>query len=465
MAAAFHAQRSLRAWDGALSFPRKTAHALQAELKSRDLLAVYGWGNEQLCKDAMRRAGLQKLASGAFNAIWTVGDREAPWIAALFGPEIGQALVEKRLVLRAPRARTEWVTLDQAIGEASNMLFTALCGFGPRVALLSYAVRTFPDDGAGEEGPRVPKYRLFALLERATLSVEKRFALETRTAESAATSGLYTQALLTCVYEFSHEGFVHLDGTLRNFVDCYPQQLLDHRVVDWRVKVIDVDQKSFRRLCPSASTDWRDLFLINLLVVFTFLKLHLGSRWNHARHWSPVARGVAQLMRELPGRATLPAIAFWEGAFDPNEEFPQTNTSKYADCTHAASATLLLRQMRYYLLEQPLEQCRATYVDVRLAASSRGTAAKELRVAQEWYDGVYRPDVYPAHCYFRDALKPRANGKPRLFVSALYTFLGKSHEELRAEHAGKLAPSSTHACFGGLVPCEQMLGIECVGGL
>lgn len=458
VAASIRNQQALRAWDGALSHHAKPAHAMQTELHARGLLAVYGCGNEQLCKDAMRRNGLQKIAGGAYNSIWTVGDHGAPWVTALFGHEIGEAFLAKRLVLRAPRAKAGWLTFDQAVGEASNMLFTALCGCGPRVALLMYASHTFEDDDAQEEGLRVPKYRLTALLERATLSVDKRYAPETPTVDSATTSNAYLQALLTCVYQFSHEGFVHLDGTLRNLVDCYPRQLLNHRVVEWCVKVIDVDQKTFRRLCPAASAGWRDLFLVNLLVVFTFLKLRLGERWNKQRHWSPVAPGVEQLLRELPGRTVLPAIAFWEGPFNPDEKFPDEEPPEYAQCTHRSSALFLLRQMRYYLLRQPLEQCDANYVEKRL--SGRATR-EELETAQNWYDNVYRPDMYPAHCYFRDALRPRANGKPRLFAAVLYSFLSKSHEELRAEYGDKLAPSQSHAVFGGLLPREQILGIHC----
>jgi len=461
VAAAICNQHALRAWDGALVHHHKPAYAMQMELHARNLLAVYGCGNEQLCKDAMRRNGLQKIAGGAYNTVWTVGEHGAPWATELFGREVGEAFLAKRLVLRAPRTKAGWLTFDEAVGEASNMLFTALCGCGPRVALLLYASHMFDDADAHEEGLRVPKYRLAVLLERATLSVDKRYAPETPTVDSAATSDSYLQALLTCVYQFSHEGFVHLDGTLRNLVDCYPRQLLNHRVVEWCVKVIDVDKKTFRRLCPAASAGWRDLFLVNLLVVFTFLKLRLGERWNKQRHWSPVARGVEQLLRELPGRAVLPAIAFWEGPYNPDEKFDEEDPPAYVACTHKSSALFLLRQMRYYLLRQPLEQCDAKYVDVRL--SGRATPA-ELEKAQTWYDNDYRRDVYPAHCYFRDALQPRANGKPRLFATVLYGFLVKSHEELCTEHADKLAPSQAHMVFGGLVPREQMLGVHCVRG-
>ena len=67
--------------------------------------------------------------------------------------------------------------------------------------------------------------------------------------------------------------------------------------------------------------------------------------------------------------------------------------------------------------------------------------------------------MYPAHCYFRDALQPRANGKPRLFAAVLYEFLNTPHSELRIKYANKLSLSKDHVCFGGSISREAILGI------
>jgi len=453
VAQAFNEQRVCRAWEGnTLRFLEKPAYTLQSELHARGLDTVYGSGNE----DAMRRAGLQKLAAGGYNTIFVVSDHgSAKWLRDIFGHEVGDAFLAKKLVLRVPRPHTEWLTFTQAVGEATNMLFTALCGFGPRVAMLSYASKTFPDDEADEEGVRVPKYKIFAFLERATESVDRRYDPNALQVASATASGSYVQALLVCVFQFSYQGFVHLDGTLRNFVDCYDREL-PAQLVDWNVKVIDVDQKSFRRLAPSASTEWRDMFLMNTMIVFTFLKLRLGHRWNRQRHWSPVSLGVAQLLREVPGRTTLPSIAFWEGCFVAGEAFPNMNAHTYAACSHEASARFMLRQMRYYLLEQPIEICEAQYLKVRREHSAD---PKALSAACLWYDTVYRDTIYPSHCYFRDALHPRTNGKPRLFAAVLYEFMNTSHADLRTKYSSKLMLSKDHVCFGASIASREILGI------
>ena len=457
VAEAFNEQRVCRAWEGnTLRFLEKPAYTLQSELHARGLDTVYGCGKEELGKDVMRRAGLQRLAAGGYNAVWVVSDRGAPWLRDLFGHEVGDAFLAKKLVLRVPRPHTEWLSFKEAVGEASNMLLTALCGVGPRVAMLSYASKTFPDDEADEEGVRVPKYKIFAFLERATESVDRRYDPNALQVASATASSSYVTALVACVYQFSQEGFVHLDATLRNFVDCYDREL-PLQLVDWNVKVIDVDQKSFRRLCPNASTEWRDLFLMNILIVFTFLKLRLGHRWDRQRHWSPVAQGVAQLLREVPGRATLPSIAFWEGCFLVDEPFPDMSGHTYSACSHEASARFMLRQMRFYLISQPLQICEAQYLKARFSTTRADPAA--ILSACAWYDNVYRPDMYPAHCYFRDALQPRANGKPRLFAAVLYEFLNTPHSELRIKYANKLSLSKDHVCFGGSISREAILGI------
>lgn len=457
VAEAFRDQRALRAWDNELSFVTKPAYALHDELRTRGMDCVYGCGPNGASKEVMERAGFRRLAGGGYNTIWIVEKLSAaPWLGDLFGRLVGAALCDGNLVLRTPRHKARWLSFEEAVGEASNMLSTALCGFGPRVAMLSYVRSTVPDSEAGMEGRRAVRYRLFALLERACDTVDKRYAPEAQPVASATESRLYVKALLVCVYQFSHEGFVHLDGTLRNFVDYYPHALLNHAYVDWCVKVIDVDEKAFRRLCPEASTNWRDLFLINLLVVFTFLKLRLGSRWDHRNHWAAVAPSVAHLMRELPQRTTLPSIAFWKGTFDPYEEFPDNDTPEYMACTHQASAAFLLWQMRYYLLRQPFEQCVANYIDV---VHSLKAQPREIEIAHNWYNHTYRLDMYPSHCFFRDALRPRPNGKPRLFAGVLYSYLNTPFRDISSKYEQALTPAGQHRCFGAMMSREQILGI------
>lgn len=459
--AAFDAQRAMRVWDDpdfksegrAFSLLSTPAHCTQARLKSRDLGTIYGREEQAKGDAALQRIGMRKVGGGGYNTVWKASDK--PDELKLDGlrdafPErhVVDRFVEGALVLRVPHERTPWIRFETAVGEASNMLFNALCGIGPKVALLSYARRKMDDPNADEEGVQVCVYKIFAFLERATVSVDQRYSLEVMPFASATGSRAYYNALLVCVFRFSWQGYVHLDGTLRNFVDLYPARL-PTTLAAWRINVIDVERKHFRRLCPTASTDWRDLFLVNLLVALTFLKIELGFRWDQEvdLYWSKAMRDAAEhLIRDLRGRATLPAITHWQGGFVPDEKVPELANPPFVGDTHEVASRCLSHQMRYYLLNQPVEQCTKRYVEK--LASGKATA-KAIEVGGAWYEGVYRPTFYPTHCYFREC-----HGD--LLVFALFQFLETPHAELQARFGKRLPPLKEHR--RGVAP-EVLLGV------
>lgn len=449
--AAFHAQRMLRVWKegGANSqspptfqMHERPAYHLQQHLDKNNLSHFYGLGIDAETDSCMTvQAGLKQIGRGLSNAIWVAGEN-GPRVdlSTFLPPQVYKSFLEGRLVLRTPRVSSAWLSFEHAVGEATNMLFTALCGCGPQVALLSYARRLFSDE-TDEEGVQVVKYKLFAFLERGNESVDGRYACEAPALVSAHQNNAYYHALLACVYRYSMEGFVHLDGTLRNYVDFYPRHLPG--VIDaWRIRVIDVEEKHFRRLCPQASTDWHDLFLVNLLVVLTFLKLRLGGRWEKERYWLPVRNTAEHLIGNLRGRKTLPAIAYWDGTFKPEEPFPHVDQGKFAGDTHEAAARVLVRVMRHYLMKEHIEQGTLRYVR-KLHTPKINT--QELAKAKNWYDNVYRKDMYPALCFFREALHSRqaGTGNPRLLVSVLFDFLDKKHADLCAQYSHRLPASHT----------------------
>ena len=441
---AFHEARIMRAWSVApggnkreLSSLGMEAHTLELNLHACRLEIVYGDGDEERGENALRAHGLGKVACGGFNTIW--GCKSANRTAqAAFPAEVWEPFVAGELVLRIPKTKSDWLTLEQAVGEASNMLFCALCNCGPRVAALSFARKLFRDPDAKEEGVRVVKYKIFAFLECAKQGVDVRYAVDTAPSSSAAHNSAYYNALLVAVYQYSHEGFVHLDATLRNFVDFY-DMALPRAPTNWAVKVIDVEDKHFRRLCPKATSEWRDLFLFNLMVVLVFLKVSLGGRWDADIHWKRVRSACLHLRIEVEGKSTLPAIAMWEGVFDLYEGFPDMTLPPYAGDTCAATMYSAVRQLRYYLLEQPIEEATKWYVEV-LKDPKADQAA--LRKAREWHDGHYRRNMVPAHRFFLHRLAPP--GSARRFVDVAFEFLDTSHANLQLECFPKVPLSSAH---------------------
>ena len=424
-------------------------------MKARGLSTIYGHGEQAKGDAALQNLGMSRLAGGGYNTVWVASKHDVPCMKELFPDRsVAERFLEGALVLRVPHERAPWVSFDEAVGEASNILFTALCGFGPKVALLSYARKSVDDPDCNEEGVKVCRYKIFAFLERATESVERRYSLDVMPCTSATASRSYYNALLVCIYRYSSQGFVHLDGTLRNFVDFYPNNLptdMNHS----RINVIDVERKHFRRLCPKASTDWRDLFLMNLLVTLTFLKIHLGSRWNPSLHWrKDVSATVSHLISDMRGRRTLPAIVLWQGAFTPDETVPDMASGSYVGDTHKAAARCLTHQLRYYLLKQPLEQCAGRYVDKFLSVQATPKAIETGRI---WYEGCYRPNLYPAHCYFREHLEVGPSQQnSRLLVMILFNFLETPHGALWATYSNRLPPSKDHR--HGIAP-EVLLGV------
>jgi hypothetical protein len=444
--AAFRDERIMRAWDTddgsgrRLTFLEKRAHALQLQLRASGLQAVYGGGTNRKADDAaLESAGLGQIGRGGFNTIWGA-KRASARLGALLPPEVAEPFHEgHKLVLRAPHSNAEWVTREFAVGEATNMLFTALCGLGPRVAALSFARRLECSDETFPYATTVVRYKIFAFLECATQSVERRYALQTARHASAITSRSYYDALLVSIYQLSHEGFVHLDATLRNFVDFYPLHLPTSGAARRAVKVIDVEPKCFRRLCPTATTEWRYLFLFNLLSVLVFLKVQLAGAWDPAVHWLRVRRACERLIAELPGKANVAALTLWQGTFVPWAEFPDLAKGAYKGDTHAAAALSASHQLQHYLMQQPLDWCNRDYV--RMIKGGRASV-EEVRKAKDWYERTYRGILVPSRLFFLRAFE--GHGPPRRFVEVAFEFLETPHAALQRRYASCAAPAEQH---------------------
>lgn len=435
VALAFHNLRVLRCWEEnahgvrRIDFLDRKPYCMQLELKARGFEAIYGGGYADGGDEyTMEDHGLSQMGGGAFNGVWEVRSRNDT-LNALLPQEVVEPFAEGKVVLRTPFGKTSWSTLDEAVGEAANMLFAARWRFGPRVAALSFARKVVFDE-APEEGTPVVKYKIFAWLERATMSVDKRVANASKSPNSA-----YYDALLVAVCQMSCEGFVHCDATLRNFVDFYGAELPGDPK-EFLIRVIDVEPKTFRRLHPDATTDWRHLFLFNVLMVLVFLKIALGGRWRPEACWVRVRAACRELLSELPGASSLPAITVWAGTFDPNERFPELSLGEYAGETTRAASLAAMSVLRYYLLLQPLEQGRGNYYKFFATKNE-----KELPRAKRWYDNVYRTTQFPARHFFLQRYHNRKAPEP--FVKVAFDFLETPHAELYRA-APKLQLTDTH---------------------
>ena len=438
IALAFLNLRVMRCWEEndrgerRIDYLDRKPYCMQLELKARGFEAVYGGGHPDGGDEyTMEDHGLHQMGGGAFNGVWEVRSRNDT-LNALLPEEVVEPFVAGKVVLRTPFGKTEWSTFDEAVGEATNMLFAARWRFGPRVAALSFARKVFFDE-APEEGTPVVKYKIFAWLERATMSVDKRFADATK--HSAATNSTYYDALLEAVYQMSYQGFVHCDATLRNFVDFYGAEL-PTTIKTFAIKVIDVEPKTFRRLHPIATTEWRHLFLFNLLTVLVFLKIRLGGRWRTNACWLRVRAACRELISELPGTDSLAATTIWTGTYDPAERFPDLSLGEYAGETTEATSLAVMCLLKFYLLKQPLEEGRGNYCQFFFTKDE-----KELPNGKRWYDNVYRTTKFPARHFFLQRFHNHRAPEP--FVQVAFDFLDTPHQTLLCA-APKLHCSNNH---------------------
>lgn len=454
-------QRILRVWEGGkLATLPMRACALQRRLEKRELGALFGGGGSNGGKSAaadarMASLGLEKVGTGTFNAVWLAGERaqrEHGPIGA-FPPEVRADMAAKRVVLRAPKDCSRWFTFDELVGEVHNIVFTACRGLGPRVAALAYARKLSSCKSRTQEGVVVVLYHLFVLLERATSNADARFVAATLPNLSALHKPYYFSAMLVAIHKMSTEGYVHLDATLRNFVDFYPTSL-GRTASEFAVRIIDVDPSCFRRLRPTPSADWRALFLFNLLFVLVGLKVRLAGRWDPEQYWKPVAPCVEALRAQLPPRGEpgggLAGALRWTGAFRMEDPFPDIVRGPLAGDTDEAATGAASEQLRFYLIKQPVNEALARYVN--FAAPD----AEQARKASAWYDTVYREQMLPSMRFFLAQLTAAPPSAGVRFVDVAHEFLVTPHAALQHRYLRGVPHSKDH---DSNTPQKRVLGL------
>lgn len=448
--------RVLRVWENRkLSTLQARACNLQTELQQRDLGIVWGLG-KKTDDNKLKGLGLEQISCGTFNGIWRMGQNRTAALD-MFPTEARQLFVDRKVVLRAPLTTSRWVTLEELLGEVNNMVFLACTGIGPRIAALSYARKVAQYSLKREEGAVIVLYRLYAFLEYATLNTDQRFDPTCVPNNSALGVRNYYHALLVAIYRISREGYVHLDATLRNFVDFYPTTL-GRAVGAFSVRIIDVDEGCFRRLRSESGTEWRSLFLFNLLVVLVFLKMRLVNRWDADMYWRPVKAFVQATIEKLPPMKEANCICShfkWVGDYHYGSDgTPDINRGQLVGATDRVAANAANAQLRYYLLTQPLDEAMVRYVNY--VPANEEAAAKSRR----WYDTIYRDQMLPTLRFFLGKL-PEGTQPPR-FVDVAAEYLDTPHATLQQRFLPNVRPSAQHHKN---TTEEEVLGIPNQGGI
>lgn len=448
--AAIENERIVRVWNDCehdnvrrLTFLDMRADDLCDALEKRGLGEACGRGvakEEAKYKETLKEAGLVLRGKGGFNGVWEArGTHCAKWVAEVLPHEVSAQFYCGRVVLRCPVPDAYPLRRDEAIDEATNMLFTALAKCGPRVGALGFTHRK-----AYEHGRLVDEYRMFSFLETATMSADARYS-STTPRVSAADSAFYHDALVSAIHRISEQGYVHLDATLRNFVDFYPRALPD-KTAQLCVSVIDVEGRHFRRVIHDRSSEWRYLFLFNLMVVQVFLKIRLADRWSPGVHWSRWRSLCQHLIAELPGTRNLAAITLWEGEIavlgKPAEFFPELGEGEFAGTSPEAVSRVAGWQLGHYLLRQPIQEARVNYMSILLPDKknpNKVSTPEEVRKGAKWFDTTFRMQLLPPRTFFDRKLREK-----KRFVEVAFEFLDTPITDLRKQCANTIPPTSTH---------------------
>ena len=216
-------------------------------------------------------------------------------------------MADERVVIRGPLTKSEGVTRAAMLGEMCNVAHAALRGYGLHVAFFSWVREVKQDKRV--EGLVEVHYRLLSVLERADTTVAERVKKLVSTGIidhnplqwTARKREVYFEQLLETVWAYSVDGGVHLDATLRNFVDL---PATDPSEVRPRIRVIDMDRSVFRRLLGMTRKDCQWLWLHNVLIVSCFLKVAFEDHPEFRRVWDRIRRPSAT--HEPPRRAAGP---------------------------------------------------------------------------------------------------------------------------------------------------------------
>lgn len=369
---------------------------LEMNLQGNNMDELYG--SVSIQPRDIKSHGVHKLANGQFNQLWRVSAGKS--FLSLFPAEIKTKLSDDAVVIRAPLMTTDSVSKTELAGEISNVLTAAVHGYGVLVGGMTW-IRTidYGQEEALGEGQAEVKYRLISFLERADMSVDKRLGQIYGSKRkvpgwhiftSRQTTGFYFDSLLRCIYLYSVERCVHLDSTLRNFVDFVGNRALPI------IKLIDIDDTVFRRLhcSDSAPSDaWKLIWLFNVLYVSCFLKTSLyglrgigggsgaGILGSGAGYADPFHTFFYDKIRE-PVNAVIDIFlnnakrdpdfelcklfltdSFWEGCA-PNysqRDIPIMSEAPYCGNSPAAVANSALSYAYYYFTIEPFKEIDQCY--------------------------------------------------------------------------------------------------------
>ena len=452
---------------------------------------------------------LKPLSHGSFNSVWTT-DAEVEardgYTELAFPFEVVSYLNAGKAVLRAPLTRRElnygWLTEAAAITEMVNMATAAQNGYGPLIYGIGWKRR---------RDESIPKYRLYAFLQRGTTDVESRVAQMNPEWPIAPLHG-YFDRLLRAVWGYSSDRCVFVDAKLKNFIDTYPETFPSANLEErGAVRVIDLAEDGLRRMWtqPQGQTQtqgWRLYWLHNVLIISCILRMQLPYEMFRTLWWNKINQALVRVRIEMYQRraysdddeylnaATFVRACKWNeplytGRWDPTKGHYRHRTfpEPILGNDPAAVGEQCRRFATYYFYDAWHTYAFVNYASsvrhARVLASKPGidwkkreAAEAKLKHESKRYDLFYVKKVVPMHRHFREHLKPDAHSADRL-EHVMYLYCEMSESELNARYVTgnpssqfvrkwpKMTSSSEHRTMTLAQACdaerwEQLLGFR-----
>ena len=426
--------------------------------------------------EPFRGLNLALVARGSYNSVWRLGrgpngvDPTPPdALRTLLPANAIEGLVRDTHVLRIPNA-DQWATYDEVMSEMLNVTEAALGRYGPNIAAMWVGRESTPVmPGTGHTRSR---FKLFAILERGTdvntritsMFQEQRHDIWTR----------YFQSLRRCVWRYSANRCLHLDGKLANLIDSFPSTGVSLASDASTIKAIDLASDFYRRIerltaeestsattatSPEMAQGWKLVWLYNILFVTCSLRIVLPVDVYHKVWWPPILKAVQSILRECVSARShsnkdaeyLRARAFlmqckWKGGFlmaavpkrPPDGDDPN------------ALAETAFGMVRHYFHDQWYKEAVKRLVEparaVRLAdrsnapTSNRQALRQQRNQSWQWYNTVFRPRALPMIRFFSDKMAYGDDQRALPMIQVMYDYASASEHDLYPLTAGARHP-------------------------
>lgn len=430
---------------------------------------------------------------GTYNSVWRLrrneagtGPASATELSKFFPREVVDALKADSHVLRVPMP-DEWESFDNVKQEMVNVCEAALHQFGPRIAAMWVGRRSHPVDRFS--GREEAQFKLFMVLERGR-DVHKRLHHLTRIKAERSIWMRYLKSLRRCIWRYSANRCIPLDGKLGNFVDTFPDKMTGNSD-EGRVNAIDMDGTYYRRVrrqsaeegtldnpaSPNMAQGWKLVWLYNILFVSCNLRMILDSTTYFNLWWNDLKGPISAVMidaRLLHGTPTASLDSeymrardflvkcLWKGTFKWSRIPDDPPMEDTAEALAKTARDLVMHYFHDYPYKEAKRRLIDTAIDVRKKrhelrqAKAAGATDAEVRVRESgieqsrthrnqqwasWYGGEFRTTFLPMIRMFTSRLVvPGDIGTPVPMVQVLWEYSKATDSDLYPFIEGRHAP-------------------------